>query len=94
MVDFNYIMSILQELSTCDPSYYKWSQFLFLKMHEAGLVYQKEVGLKNCLVRKYMDVDEHEILTNSTLRYKPKSRSSTFIAVLHFTVTIWSSNKE
>ena len=46
MVDFNYIMSILQELSTCDPSYYKWSQFLFLKMHEAGLVYQKE-GLVN-----------------------------------------------
>jgi hypothetical protein len=31
-----------------------------------------------------MDVDEHEILINSTLTYKTKSRSSTFIAVLHF----------
>ena len=40
--------------------------------------------LKNCLVRKDMDVDEHEILINSTLTYKTKSRSSTFIAVLHF----------
>lgn len=30
------------ELSTCDPSYYKWTQKLFLMMHEDGLVYQKE----------------------------------------------------
>ena len=75
-IDFNSILSILQELSTCDPSYYKWSQFLFLKMHEAGLVYQKEVGLNmitiNCLVRKDMKVDEHQILTNITLRHKLK----------------------
>ncbi|XP_063407729.1 probable leucine--tRNA ligase, mitochondrial [Mytilus trossulus] len=35
-----------RELSTCDPSYYKWSQFIFLKMYEAGLVYQRE-GLVN-----------------------------------------------
>lgn len=30
------------ELSTCDPSYYKWTQKLFLMLHEDGLVYQKE----------------------------------------------------
>ena len=29
---------------TCDPSYYKWTQYIFLKMHEAGLVYQRQVG--------------------------------------------------
>lgn len=32
-----------RELSTCDPSYYKWTQFLFLKLFNAGLAYQKEV---------------------------------------------------
>jgi leucyl-tRNA synthetase len=32
----------LQELRTCDPSYYKHTQRLFLMMFEAGLAYQKE----------------------------------------------------
>jgi hypothetical protein len=35
----------VQEYATCDPGYYKWTQYLFLKMLEAGLVYQKEVGI-------------------------------------------------
>lgn len=31
-----------REISTCSPEYYKWTQYLFVKMFEAGLVYQKE----------------------------------------------------
>lgn len=31
-----------RELSTCDPEYYKWTQELFLKLYENGLLYQKE----------------------------------------------------
>ncbi|KAK7492189.1 hypothetical protein BaRGS_00016486 [Batillaria attramentaria] len=31
-----------REFATCDPAYYKWTQYLFLKMYEAGLVYQKK----------------------------------------------------
>ena len=30
-----------KEISTCDPLYYKWTQWIFLKMYEAGLAYQK-----------------------------------------------------
>ena len=31
-----------REFATCDENYYVWTQFLFLELHKAGLVYQKE----------------------------------------------------
>jgi leucyl-tRNA synthetase len=30
-----------REIATCDPSYYKWNQWLFLKMLERGIAYRK-----------------------------------------------------
>lgn len=37
-----------REVSTCDPKYYKWTQFIFLKLYEKGLAYQKEVPVNWC----------------------------------------------
>ena len=31
-----------REFATCDENYYVWTQYLFLELHKAGLVYQKE----------------------------------------------------
>ncbi|XP_013399604.1 probable leucine--tRNA ligase, mitochondrial [Lingula anatina] len=40
--DMVYSFDWEREYATCDPTYYKWTQYIFLKMYEAGLVYQKE----------------------------------------------------
>ena len=37
-----------RELSTCDSSYYKWNQWIFLKMFERGLAYKKASGVNWC----------------------------------------------
>ncbi len=35
-----------REIATCDPSYYKWNQWLFLRMREKGIAY-KRTGVVN-----------------------------------------------
>jgi leucyl-tRNA synthetase len=36
------------ELSTTDPSYYKWTQWLFLQLYHAGLAYRKKAAVNWC----------------------------------------------
>ena len=35
-------------VETCMPEYYKWTQWLFLKLYEAGLTYKKEAPVNWC----------------------------------------------
>jgi len=35
-------------MNTCDPEYYKWNQWLFLKMYERGLAYRKDSAVNWC----------------------------------------------
>ncbi len=37
-----------RELATCDPSYYRWEQLVFLRMWEKGLVYRKQALVNWC----------------------------------------------
>ncbi|MFH0828083.1 MAG: leucine--tRNA ligase [Candidatus Omnitrophota bacterium] len=37
-----------RELSTCNEDYYKWNQWIFLKMFEKGLAYKKASGVNWC----------------------------------------------
>jgi leucyl-tRNA synthetase len=46
-----------REFATCDPAYYKWNQWFFLKMLEAGIAY-KTTGIVN------WDPVDHTVLAN------------------------------
>lgn len=37
-----------KEVDTTDPDYYKWTQWIFVKMFEKGLAYEKEMPLNWC----------------------------------------------
>src|SRR6185437_10489369 len=46
-----------RELATCDPSYYRWNQWLFLRMLESGIAYRR-TGIVN------WDPVDHTVLAN------------------------------
>lgn len=37
-----------REINTTDPQYYKWTQWIFLKLFKAGLAYKKEMPINWC----------------------------------------------
>lgn len=37
-----------REVTSCDPAYYKWTQWLFLELYDAGLAYRKAASVNWC----------------------------------------------
>ena len=37
-----------REIATCDPEYYRWNQWIFLKMYEKGVAYRKTAVVNWC----------------------------------------------
>lgn len=48
-------------VTTSDPNYYKWTQWLFLQLFKAGLAYQKEAEVNFCPSCKTVIADEQVI---------------------------------
>jgi leucyl-tRNA synthetase len=49
------------ELSTTDPEYYKWTQWIFLKLYERGLAYKKGAAVNWCPTDKTVLANEQVI---------------------------------
>ena len=49
------------ELSTTDPEYYKWTQWIFLELYKRGLAYRKRAAVNWCPVDKTVLANEQVI---------------------------------
>lgn len=58
---FGFSFDWTREVSTCDPKYYKWTQYIFLKLYEKGLAYQKEVPVNWCPALKTVLANEEVV---------------------------------
>jgi leucyl-tRNA synthetase len=47
-IDWGMSIDWSREFGTHEPSYYRWTQWIFLKLFEAGLAYRKEAAVKWC----------------------------------------------
>ena len=52
-----------KELTTTDPNYYKWTQWLFIQFYKMGLLYKKNTPINFCPVCK-TGLAEEEVLPN------------------------------
>ena len=50
-----------REVRTCDPDYYKWTQWIFLKLYEKGLAYTAEMPVNWCPELKAVLANEEVI---------------------------------
>jgi hypothetical protein len=59
-------------VTTCEPEYYKWTQWIFLQLHKAGLAYQKEAAVNWDPIDKTVLANEqvpqaHQLMSVSTI---------------------------
>ena len=50
-----------REINTTDPSYYKWTQWIFLQLYKQGLAYKKEMSVNWCTGCKVVLANEEVI---------------------------------
>lgn len=72
-----------REITTCSPDYYKWTQYLFIKLYDAGLAYQKEALVNwdpvDQTVLANEQVDEHGCSWRSGAKVEQKYLRQWFI---------------
>jgi leucyl-tRNA synthetase len=77
-----------RELATCDPLYYRWTQELFLKLYDSGLVYQKKAKVNwdpvDQTVLADEQVDENGCSWRSGAKIEKKLLRQWFIRTTNF----------
>jgi leucyl-tRNA synthetase len=65
-------------VTTSDPDYYKWTQWLFIKMWEKGLAYRKKAEVNFCPSCKTVLADE-QVMTPKQAGKEPKDKDGNIV---------------
>ncbi|HIP91932.1 MAG TPA: leucine--tRNA ligase, partial [Thermotoga sp.] len=65
-----------REFATCDEDYYKWTQWIFLKLYEKGLAYKKKAAVNWCPKCK-------TVLANEQVKDGKCERCGTSVTIKH-----------
>ncbi|CAL4066416.1 unnamed protein product, partial [Meganyctiphanes norvegica] len=83
-----------REFATCDSEYYKWTQYLFLKLFKAGLAYQEEAKVNwdpvDQTVLADEQVDENGCSWRSGAKVEKKFLKQWFIKTTRFSESLLS----
>lgn len=88
LINLGFSFDWTKEVATCDPSYYKWTQWLFLKMYKSGIAYKKEALVNWDPVDKTVladeQVDENQCSWRSGAKVEKKLLEQWFIKTTKF----------
>ncbi|MEM4244951.1 MAG: leucine--tRNA ligase, partial [Candidatus Nanoarchaeia archaeon] len=74
-------------LNTCDPDYYMWNQWFFLKFFERGLVYKKKSAINwcpNCKTVLANEQVEHGLCWSCKTEVEPKELEQWFFRITNY----------
>src|SRR6059036_417028 len=74
------------ELSTTDPRYYKWTQWIFLQLLNAGLAFRKKAAVNWCPVCKTVLANE-QVINGYCERYPDVKVEQRFLEQWFFAIT-------
>src|SRR2546430_12021017 len=69
---FPYTTLFRSDLSTTDPRYYKWTQWIFLQLFKAGIAFRKKAAVNWC--PKDMSVVANEQVINGYCERHPDTK--------------------
>ena len=84
------------EVTTCEPDYYRWNQWLFLKFYERGLAYRKEAYVNWCprcqtVLANEQVVDGHCYRSICAAPVEKRKLTQWFFKITDYAQRLWDS---